>query len=386
MENFQFCISTNVLFGKDQIENLPNIVSGYGKRVLLVYGGGSIKRTGIYETIKSLLAQYEIHELGGIAPNPRIENVYEGVRICKQHSIDIILAVGGGSVIDCSKVIAAASCTEIDAWQMIINRMPVSEALPICAIPTIAATGSETDAGAVISNLATNEKRSFFSPNIMPKVAIIDPTYTFSVPAAQTAAGAADILSHLFEQYFVPQSTFMGDLLVESVIKTIIKYTPTAMAEPENYEARAQLLWGSAIADNATLCNGNKLCPFGVHGMEHELSAYYDIIHGVGLAILTPRWMRHVLSDATVERFARFAQNIWDIACSDDKYEMANQGIIATERFFKSIGIPMTLSELGIGCEHFEEMANHAVETEGLLYAYVPLTKNDVITIYKNSL
>ncbi|MDO4165303.1 MAG: iron-containing alcohol dehydrogenase [Bacteroides sp.] len=384
MENFQFCISTKVLFGKGQIENLPQVASEYGQSVLLVYGGGSIKRIGVYDSIKSLLAGCEVVELSGIAPNPRIESVREGVKLCREHGVDWILAVGGGSVIDCAKVIAAAACTDMDAWQMIVNHAAITEALPICAIPTLAATGSETDAGAVISNTAINEKRSFFSPLIMPKVAIMDPTYTFTVPASQTAAGSADILSHLLEQYFVPQSTFMGDLLVEGVMKTIIHYTPIALAEPDNYEARAQLLWGSAIADNATLCNGNRICPFGVHGMEHELSAYYDITHGVGLAILTPRWMRHVLSDATVERFAHFAQAVWGVAPSDDKYAMAHQGIDATERFFKSIGIPMTLTELGINNEHFAEMARHAVETEGLLYAYVPLTEEDVVAIFND--
>lgn len=383
MDNFQFCISTNVLFGKGQIEHLPQVVGNYGTRVLLAYGGGSIKRIGLYEQIHSLLAPYEVYELGGIAPNPRIESVYEGVALCKQHHIDLILAVGGGSVIDCAKAIAAAACTETDAWRLIAERLPVHQALPICAVPTVAATGSETDAGAVISNPAVKEKRSFFSSFVMPKVAIMDPTYTFTVPASQTAAGAADILSHLFEQYFVPQSTFMGDWLVEGVMKTIIKYTPIALAEPENYEARAQLLWGSAIADNATLCNGNRLCPFGVHGMEHELSAYYDMTHGVGLAILTPRWMRHVLSERTVHRFAHFAERVWGIAPSADLYEMAHRGIDATEEFFKQIGIPMRLSEVGVDSEHFEEMARHAVQTEGLLHAYVPLAEQDVVEIYR---
>lgn len=296
------------------------------------------------------------------------------------------MAVGGGSVIDCAKVIAAAACTDMDAWQMIVDHAPIVAALPLCAIPTLAATGSETDAGAVISNTATNEKRSFFSSLIMPKVAIMDPTYTFTVPASQTAAGAADILSHLLEQYFVPQGTFMGDLMVESVMKTIIHYTPVALAEPDNYEARAQLLWGSAIADNATLCCGNRLCPFGVHGMEHELSAYYDITHGVGLAILTPRWMRHVLSDATVERFAHFAEAVWGVEPTDDRYAVARRGIDATEQFFKGIGLPMTLGELGISEEHFAEMARHAVETEGLLHAYVPLREEDVVAIFKECL
>lgn len=388
MENFDFCIGVNVLFGKDRINELPSSIAAYGKKVLLCYGGGSIKKMGLYDKVRELLSDLEVYELSGIAPNPKIESVREGVRLCREHSIDVILAVGGGSVIDCSKAIAAAVYYDGDPWEMISLRKPIEKALPIVTVLTLSATGSEADSGAVISNPETNEKLSLFSPAIMPKVSIMDPTYTFTVPANQTAAGCADIMSHLMEQYFVPESTFMGDLLVEAVIKTIIKYAPVAVKEPDNYEARAQIMWGSSIGDNATLCCGNKLAVFGVHGMEHELSAHYDLTHGIGLAILTPSWMRHVMKkapDITVPRFAHFAKAVWGID-GDSEEAMAEQAVSSLEHFFKSLNIPLTLTDVGIDDSKFEEMAEHAVTFEGLEYAWIPLTKEDVVSILNSCL
>ena len=388
MENFQFCIGTNILFGKGQISHLSEVVKPLGKRILLTYGGGSIKRTGLYDKVKEQLSDCEVHELDGIEPNPKLASVEAGARICKLHDIDVVLAVGGGSVIDCSKAIAAAALYDGNAWDLITGVAHIEKALPLIAVPTMAATGSEMDAGAVVSNPQTKEKRSFFSPHILPKVSILDPVNTFTVSAYQTASGSADILSHLLEQYFSAETTFMGDLMVESVMKTVIKYAPIAIVESENYEARAQLLWASNIADNAILCCGNRLCVFGVHAMEHELSAFYDIAHGVGLAILTPRWMRHVLQkspDVVVPRFAHFARAVWGIEGNDDA-TVARQGIEATETFLKSLNIPTSLTEVGIGTEHFEDMAAHCVATEGVSHAWIPLNKEDIIRIFTESL
>jgi alcohol dehydrogenase YqhD (iron-dependent ADH family) len=291
-------------------------------------------------------------------------------------------------VIDCSKAIAAAVYYEGDAWEMIVSRAPIEKAVPIVTVLTLAATGSEADAGAVVSNPETNEKLALGSPVLMPKASIMDPTYTFTVPANQTAAGCADIMSHLMEQYFVPKGTYMGDLLVESVMKTIIKYARAAMDEPDNYEARAQIMWGSSIGDNATLCNGNRLAAFAVHGIEHELSAYYDLTHGVGLAILTPRWMCYVLQKApevTKARFAHFGKAVWDVEGTDDQM-LAEQAIEATANFFKSLDIPMSLTEVGIDDIHFEKMAAHVVQSGRVSHAWVPLAKDDVIEILKMSL
>lgn len=355
--------------------------------MLLTYGGGSIKRIGLYERVKDLLTDCEVYELCGIAPNPKLESVEDGVRICKEQGIEVVLAVGGGSVIDCSKAIVAGAAYEGSVWDLITRKTPINDALPLIAIPTMAATGSEMDAGAVISNPATNEKRSFFSDKVLPKASILDPTYTFTVSATQTAAGCADILSHLLEQYFVSGSNFLGDQLVEGVIKTVIRYAPVAMAEPDNYEARAQLFWASNIADNATLCNGNRLCAFGVHGMEHELSAFYDIVHGEGLAILTPNWMRHVIEKepkTVIPRFAHYGRSVWNLSGDDET--VAREAIEATDNFLSQLKQPKTLKEVGIGEEHIEKMAQHCVATEGVEYAWVSLGTEDVMAIYKRSL
>ena len=383
MENFQFSMPTLVYFGKDEIKQLPAVISQYGKRVLLTYGGGSIKRMGIYDKVKELLADCEIFELGGIVPNPRVESVREGAAICKKEKIDVVLAIGGGSVIDCSKGIIAAACYDGDAWDLISGKQAITAALPLVAIPTMAATGSETDAGAVVLDMSLHAKQSFFSPLLQPKAAILDPTYTFTMPKKQTAAGSADIFTHLLEQYFMPSTTFMSDMLVESVMKTIIRYAPVALREPDNYEARAQLLWGSNIADNATLACGNQLAVFGVHAMEHELSAFYDITHGVGLAILEPRWMRYVLNEQTESRFAHYGKAVWNINESLSDREIAEKAIQKTADWFRSLDIPMTLTEVGIGEEHFEEMAQHCVEHEGVAYAWIPLSKEDIMAIFK---
>lgn len=332
----------------------------------MTYGGGSIKRMGIYDKVRELLADCKIFELGGIVPNPRVESVREGAEICKKEKIDVVLAIGGGSVIDCSKGIIAAAMYDGDAWDLISGKQAITAALPLVAIPTMAATGSETDAGAVVSDMSIHVKQSFFSPLLQPKAAILDPTYTFTMPMKQTAASSADIFTHLLEQYFVPSTTFMSDMLVESVMKTIIRYAPIALQEPGNYEARAQLLWGSNTADNATLACGNQLAVFGVHAMEHELSAFYDITHGVGLAILEPRWMRYVLNEQTESRFAHYGKAVWNIDETLSDREIAEKAIEKTEEWFRSLDIPMTLTEVGIGEEHFEEMAQHCVEHEGI--------------------
>lgn len=360
MENFNFCVGTRILFGKGQEEKLPELLRPYGNKVLLTYGGGSIKRTGLYDRIKNLLHEFEIFELGGIEPNPRIESVYAGAEICREEDIDVILAVGGGSTLDCSKAIAAAAYYEGDAWDLILHPDRIEKALPLVTVLTLSATGSEMDNGGVITNLKTKEKLGFGNPLLLPKASILNPENTFTVPASQTAAGSADIMSHILEVYFDTRRAAVPDRISEGLLKTVIQYAPIAVREPENYEARAELMWTSSLAINGT-CSTGKGCSWSCHPMEHELSAYYDITHGVGLAILTPRWMRYILNEDTVEKFVDYAKNVWGIAESEDVFETANAGIDATETFLKNLGIPMTLTELGITEEHFQAMAEHAV-------------------------
>lgn len=378
MENFEYRAGTKVLFGKGQIENLPTEIKSYGSKVLLCYGGSSIKKIGIYDEIHKLLSDFEIYELARIAPNPKIESVREGVRICREHGVDVILAVGGGSVIDCAKVVSAAVYYEGEPWDMVKNAVQTEKALPLVTILTVAATGSEYDAGAVISNTATNEKLGYDSERVRPKASILDPTYTFSVSSKQTAAGAIDIMSHLMEQYFTAQSTYLADQMLTGAMKTLIRYAPIAVREPDNYEARSELMWLSSLACNGILSTGCSYSGWSCHGIEHELSAFYDVTHGIGLAIVTPRWMRHILNEQTVSRLAKFGVDVWGLDATQDEHTIAEKAITETEDFFTALGVPMTLTELGIGREHFEEMAKHAVEANWLSYAYVPLTKEDV--------
>lgn len=383
MNNFTFCVPTDIRFGRDQIECLPEELKKYGKRVLLVYGGGSIKRTGLYEKIQSLLKEFEIYELSGIEPNPKLSSVRKGVALCKEHKIDVVLAVGGGSCIDASKHIACGAFYEGDPWDLVLDRSKVTGALPIAVVLTICATGSEMNSGAVISNEETNEKLEINTPLLYPALSICDPTYLYTLPAKQTAAGTVDIMSHVFEQYFQPNDgAYLTDRLAEAVLKTCVHYGPIALKEPENYEARSNLMWSSTVGLNHLLTVG-KGGAWSVHPMEHELSAFYDITHGVGLAILTPAWMRYVLSDETVARFAMYARNVWDIE-ETDPYRAAQLAIDKTEEFFISLGMSSTLREVGIDHSRFAEMAEEAVRTSGIASrSYVHLAKEDIVKIFE---
>lgn len=382
MNNFEFCVSTDVLFGKGQEEQLPAKLLPFGKKILLTYGGGSIKKNGLYDKIRNLLHEFEIFELGGIDPNPRVESVNEGAAICKEEGIDLILAVGGGSTIDCSKAIAAAAYYEGDAWDLLTGKGQVTKALPIAVVLTIAATGSEMDCAAVISNMQTNEKLLMGHPALLPKVAVLNPENTFTVPPYQTASGSADMMSHIIESYFDTVDAFVPDAIAEGLMRSVIKYTPAALADPEDYEARAQLMWTSSRALNGITSTGKSFM-WSCHYIEHELSAHYDITHGAGLAMLTPKWMRYILSDKTVDKFCDYAVNVWGFAREDDKMALANKGIDATEEFFKSIGLPSTLGEFGIDDAKFAQMAENAVKVGCLQGAYVPLLEEDVINILK---
>lgn len=378
MENFNFKAYTEMIFGKGQISKLPEVMNRYGKNVLLAYGGGSIKKNGIYDNVKELLKNYNIIELDKIEPNPKIETVRRGVNLCKENNIDVILAVGGGSTIDCAKVVAAGAFYDKDPWDLVTNPEKIDKVLPIVTILTLAATGSEMNGNAVISKMDTNEKLGTSSVNMKPQVSILDPEYLYTLPSIQTAAGTADIMSHIFESYFKKtEGAFVQDKFSEGLLETCIKYCPIALKDPTNYEARANLMWASSMALNG-LCGSGKPGAWTCHPIEHELSAFYDITHGVGLAIVTPRWMRYILSENTVDKFVDYAINVWKLENKDDKFALANEAIDLTEKFFKDCGIPMTLRKVNIDETHFDEMAKGAVEHGSLADAYVPLNEADV--------
>ena len=387
INDFVYDIPVRVYFGRDQLHHLGAELSRYGKRVLMTYGGGSIKRIGLYDRVVKEIrdAGLELYELPGIEPNPRIDSVRRGAQMCKEHNIDVLLAVGGGSTIDATKFIAAGACVDFDPWDFLdlSKRAPVERVLPIVDILTLSATGSEMDSGGVISNPSTRDKIGRLDPKLLTKVSFLDPTNTFTVSPYQTACGAADMMSHIIEVYFnMEPDFFMLDCFMEGMMKTILRYAPVAMREPENYEARANLMWTSSWAINGFVNAGKRLA-WSCHPMEHELSAYYDITHGLGLAILTPRWLEYCLDESTVSRYAQWGVNVFGISASLPPMEIARKAIAELSHFlFGVLQLKRTLTEVGIDATHFATMARKAAGGD-VLPGFKPLRPADVEAIYR---
>ena len=387
MQNFDYKTPTRLIFGKGVIEKLPEVMSAFGKKILLTYGGGSIKKIGLYQRVHELLRDFEIIELSGIQPNPKYNpSVLDGVRLCKEHKIDVILSVGGGSVLDCSKAIAAGACYDGDPWDLISYKVKAQAALPIVDILTLAATGSEYDAASVISRTETNDKIGYIDPVVYPHTSILDPTYTFTVSRKQTAAGIADAMNHVMEQYFTEDTTLLNDGFCESMFRSLMANGRKCIDNPEDYTARAEMMLACSYGCNGILALGNSPSGWPCHGIEHALSAYYDITHGEGLAIITPRWMRHILNDHTLPRFVKYGINVFGLDASLPEREIAEKAIDATYKFFESIGIPMHLREVGIDDSRLDEMAHHIAVNEGLDHAYAPLSEQDIKEILVASL
>lgn len=387
MQNFDYMTPTRLIFGRDAIAKLPEVMTQFGKKILLTYGGGSIKKIGLYQKVLEMLKGYDIVELPGIQPNPKYDpSVLDGVRLCKEHNVDVILSVGGGSVLDCSKAIAAGAKYDGDPWDLISYKVKAKAALPIVDILTLAATGSEYDCGGVISRTETNDKIGYIDPLLFPVVSILDPVYTFTVSKKQTAAGIADAMNHTIEQYFVEDSTLLNDGFCESMLRSLMTNGRKCLENPEDYTARAEMMLACTYGCNGILALGNSYSGWPCHGIEHALSAYYDITHGEGLAIITPRWMRHILSERTMDRFVKYGINVFGIDPTLPKQEIAGKAIDATYEFFESINIPMHLRDVGIDESRIDEMAHHIAVNEGLDKAYAPLTEQDIKEILMESL
>lgn len=386
MNSFVYDIPTKVYFGENQLGHLGEELSKYGKKVLMTYGGGSIKKSGLYDKVVTEIknAGLELFELSGIEPNPKIGSVRAGADICKKEGIEVLLAVGGGSVIDCTKYIGAAAYYDGDAWDILEQKTDVKQCLPVLDILTLAATGSEMDCGGVISNPDTKDKIGLLFPVMQPKVSFLDPTVTYSVSAYQTACGAADMLSHVMEVYFnMNEDLYMLDTVMEGLMKTIIKYAPIAIEKPDDYAARANLMWTSSWAINGFV-NGGKQQAWSCHPMEHELSAIYDITHGLGLAILTPRWMEYCLDETTVSKYYQFGCNVFGLDTSLEPMEVAKKSIELVKEFlYQTLGLKSTFTDIGIDDSNFKVMAEKAVTLGGLANAFKPLNKEDVVNIFK---
>ncbi len=386
MENFIYSIPTKVFFGRNMLEKLPECILEFGSRVLLVYGGGSIKRTGLYGKIIKLFQENEIYyrELSGVEPNPRLSTVKKGVELCRKDKVDVILPVGGGSTIDCAKGIAAAYYYDGDPWNLVEDGDLIERALPIVAISTISATGSEMDPYAVITNELLKEKKDLASELLYPVYSILDPENTYTVSPYQTAAGTVDIMSHILEVYFnaVP-NTYMQDRMMEALLKTCVVWGPVACREPDNYEARANLMWASEWAINGFIACGRP-GPWPAHSIEHQLSAHYDVTHGHGLAIVIPALMRHILNEKSAERMAAYGTAVFGIDKKKTVMQIAEEAIKKTEELFRGMGLTMTLQEIGISDKSRFELMAEAAAAEGLEECLVPLMKEDILQIYEN--
>jgi alcohol dehydrogenase len=387
MQGFTYWNPTKLIFGKGQIEQLTTEIPQYGTKVLIVYGGGSIKRNGLYDQVISQLNGMgaQIFELPGVEPNPRVSSARKGIEICKQEGIDFILAVGGGSVIDCTKLIAAGAKYDGDAWDLVIKKAFATDALPFGTILTLAATGSEMNSGSVITNWETNEKYGWGSPYTFPKFSILDPTYTFSVPKDQTIYGMVDMMSHVFEQYFhqVP-NTPLQDRFCESTLITVMETAPKLVNDLENYELRETILYCGTIALNGMLQMGYR-GDWATHNIEHAVSAVYDIPHGGGLAILFPNWMKHCLNENPV-RFKQLAVRVFGVDPTGKTDEEAGlEGIEKLRQFWNSIGAPSRLADYQIDDSQIEVMADKAM-VNGEFGNFKKLNREDVMAIYRASL
>lgn len=390
MNNFIYDIPTKVYFGENQLKgNLSREIKRYGNKVLLLYGGGSIKEIGLYQEVIAELkkSDLEVHEFYGIEPNPRHTSINKAIKLCKNNNIDSILAVGGGSVIDSSKLIAAGRYYDGDAWDFIIGKVKPEKAMPIVTVLTLSATGSEMNGTAVISNMDTNQKKSMKSQLLVPKVSFLDPTITYSVNKYQTACGSCDILSHILETYFSRnEGLYMLDTVMEGLMKTVIKYSKIAYNEPENYEARANLMWASSWAINGFVRMDRQPNTWVCHLLEHQLSAFYDITHGLGLAILTPHYLKYTLNEDTLDRYYQFGVNVWGIDSNLPKIEVAKKSIECVENlFYKDLELTSNLSDLNIDSQNFEEMANRICGGD-IVEGLIDLDKKDIVKIFEQCL
>ena len=390
MIDFIFCNPTRIHFGKTALSHLTEEVERYGKRVLLVYGGGSIKRIGLYDQVMQLLeaAGAQVWELGGIVPNPRLEPVRKGIALCKEHQVELVLAVGGGSAIDTAKAIVNGACYDGDVWDLFTRKGANTEVLPLGTIVTIPAAGSEMSASCVITREEDLCKRGRNTPLNFPKFSILNPEYTFTLPPFQTACGVVDIMAHMMERYFTQvENVELTDRLIEGAMRTVMNSAPIALAEPENYAARAEIMWTGCLAHN-TLLETGRIGDWASHKLEHELSALYDIAHGAGLAIVFPAWMKYVLTRGGAGKLRQFAVRIMDVPQNFGTDEaIALEGIVRLEAFYRSLGLFTTLHENGIGTQDLDRMAKRCAEMMGgTVGFFVPLTAVDCRAIYELAL
>ena len=384
MQNFRYCSPTEIIFGRETHIAVGEETKKYGKKVLLHYGGGHIKRSGLYDQIIASLnaADVDFVELGGVRPNPRIDIVHEGIALARESGVDFILAVGGGSVIDSAKAIGIGAPYDGDVWDFYSGKAEPAATLPVGVVLTIPASGSESSKSSVISGGDNDDKRPANFELQRPVFAILNPELTFSLPPYQTACGAADIMAHAIERYFSPtRDVEFTDRLCEAGLKTIISNAPKVLAVPDDYAARAEIMWAGSVIHNDLFSTG-RAGDWSSHRIEHELSAINDVAHGAGLAIMLPAWMQYVYKQ-DISRFVQYALRVWNIEQDFfDPEKTALAGIARTKAFFKSIGLPTSLKEIGIDETHFGRIADNCTkDAEGKLGSFVRLDVRDIHAI-----
>ena len=381
MNDFTFQNPTKIIFGKTSMAHLRSEVETIGKKVLLTYGGGSIKKNGLYTKIIKNLEGFEIKEFGGIEPNPRVETIRKAVKDCRDFDPDLIVAVGGGSVVDGSKLLAASLHYDGDPWDFLVDlKAEPKRYVPLAVILTLSATGSEMNSGAVITKWETNEKPFFTREAVYPKFSILDPQNTYSVPKDQTAYGVIDAYSHVLEQYInTTKDTPLQDRFSEAILLTLIENGEIALKDPTNYEARANIMISATMALNGVIAMGVGE-DWATHVIEHEFSAFYDIPHGAGLAIITPRWMQAVKTQKA-DKLAQYGERVWKL--TGTKERIVEGAIKKTHDFFKSLGIKMSFTEWQIDDRHFKKMLNRFAQTK---LGEIPLSELQLQSILTNSL
>lgn len=389
MNNFNFYSPTYFAFGKEKEMEVGSLIKKFGgSKVLLHYGGGSIKKNGLYDKIVESLNKENIEfvELGGVKPNPRSGLVYEGIELCRKENVDFVLAVGGGSTIDSSKAIALGTVYDGDFWDYYCNPWSVEKALPVGTVLTLAAAGSEGSGDSVITQEETLLKWSTSGDALRPKFSVLNPQYTCTLPPYQTACGITDIMIHVCERYFTnTKDVEITDRLCEAVLKTMIEEGPKVMADPQNYEARANIMWAGMVAHN-NICGVGREQDWATHDLEHELSAFYDCAHGAGLAVLVTAWMKYVYHQ-DINRFAQFAVRVWGCDMNFANPEKtALEGIERFRQFLKSLGMPLTLGEVGGKEEDIPKMVEHLGKRGGPVGNFVKIGAKEAEAIYKMAL
>jgi len=388
MTSFTYHNPTIIYFGQDKFTQLGAELKKHGKRVLFAYGKGSIKSGGLYSKVVDLIHKngLECFELAGIEANPDIETVKKGIAICKKEKIDVLLAVGGASTIDAAKIIGIGTFYDGNPWDLVTKKAPITDCLPIITVLTLAAAGSEMNGVAVISNETANEKRSISNPLMLPKASFLDPALTITVDPYQTACGIADIIAHVIENYFyTPADLEMLDTVMEGLVRDAIKFGTIAIKNPADIAARANLMWIATWAQNSFI-KGSKNPAWLIHAIEHELTAFYGITHGHGLAIVIPRWMEYVLDGHNAHRFKRFGCNVFGLDQNLDAVEAAKKSIeLLADFFFSTLGLKSTLADLGIDDAHFSQMAKKASDGNAPP-VFRPLGEQDILHIYNSCL